>query len=202
MMKKEMSLGLLAVVIGVLWGGDPLIHQAAAQPSPPTAPRNQPSPPRGPTVGAKIEFGRRADADRLANQLVTEANTLCLQLHKNYQGNPGFRERYRDMYGILQETQRVRDEVRNGTHRAQRRENDKIATALHKLDRDFHAIEKDLGGWRAAPGSRDAVRLDLLLGQFESTLHDMMEDYGEKSRLPVAASPRPAVSSPVTPPRR
>ncbi|HWL09642.1 MAG TPA: hypothetical protein VNQ76_14625 [Planctomicrobium sp.] len=198
-----MSFWRFAAVIGVLWGGSPLIHQAMAQPGP-QAPRYQPqpSPGPGPAPVVRIEFGRRTDADRLANQLVTQANALCLQLHQNYQGNPGFREGYREMYDILQESQRIRDEVRNGTHRAPRRENDRIAASLHKMDRDFHAIERDLRGWRAAPGSRDAVRLDQLLGQFESTLHDMMEDYGEKSRLPVAASPRPPVSSPVPPARR
>jgi len=190
---------LFAATVGIAWGSCMLTAQAVAQPGPSTIPRNPvPSVP-GPVAGPKIEFGGRVNADRLAAQLVADANSICLQLDRSYQGNSNFRERYRDMYGILQDAQQVREQVKRGAHRGTRRDDDQIATSLHKMDRDFHRIERELLGWRAQPGARNVVRLDPLLSQFESNLHEMMEDYGVRSQ--VAAPGRP-VASPPSPPRR
>lgn len=207
---RKLSRSLVAA-LGISWGGSLLSNPVAAQPVPPRgvpvqpqpAPFRSPSPPpvsTSPSVSIRIEFGRRTHAERLTNQLVADANALCLQMDRNYKGNSNYNQRYREMYGLLQDAIQVRDQIRSGAHRGQRQENDRIAMALHKMDRELHGAERDLRGWRVTSGVRNATRLDSLVAQLESTLHSMMEDYGERSRISGANSYAPIPASP--PPRR
>ena len=68
----------------------------------------------------QLEFGGHSHVEDLSGRLATEANDLCLDMHYNYQQNPGFAETYREAYSLLDaakflyatENQADRDAVR------------------------------------------------------------------------------------------
>ena len=150
-----------------------------------------------PQVQLNITFGGRTHAERLANNLVTQANNICLQMDREFKGNRNYRETYRAMYTVLVDAKEIRDQVARGTHRKARRDDDEIATALHHMDREFHNIDAELRTWRADVGRQsrqDVAQLASLVDQFEETLHHMMDDYGVRTRRNVPqAQPRPQV---------
>jgi hypothetical protein len=134
----------------------------------------------------QYRFGERSHSEQLAADLVTQANNICVLMHNSFQRNPGYRETYRDMYDVLEDAQNIRAAVREGVHRGKRRSDDRIAKALHHMDDHFHRTERQIRNWRSTSGpygSNDSAALRRMLDDFENTLHHMMEDYGEKTRL-------------------
>jgi len=149
-------------------------------------------------VQLRITFGGRTHAERLANDLVTQANNICLQMDREFKGNRNYRETYRAMYSVLVDAREIRDQVARGTHRKARRDDDEIATALHHMDREFHNIDAVLRTWRPDVGRQsrqDVAHLASLVDQFEETLHHMMDDYGVRTRRNVP-QPQPLPGRP------
>jgi|GEM_PF-1510064 len=139
-----------------------------------------------PQAPVQYRFGARSHSEQLAADLVAQANDICVLMHNSFQRNPGFRETYREMYDVLQDAQNIRAAVREGVHRNPRRKDDRIASALHHMDEHYHYTERNIRGWRSGSGyhgSNDSAVLRQMLDNFEDTMHHMMEDYGEKTRL-------------------
>lgn len=138
------------------------------------------------TPRVAIVFGGRSRSDALARELVNQANAICHEMDQNYKSNRRFREIYREMYSVLEDAKQIRDQVNQGAHRLARRDDDRIAIALHHMDQHFHDIEADMKLWRPdrdVRTTREAMQLDRALDRFEETMHEMMEDYGVRSRL-------------------
>ncbi|MDA0284897.1 MAG: hypothetical protein O3B13_05230 [Planctomycetota bacterium] len=138
-------------------------------------------------------FGARHHVDTLADRLRREANTVCWEMHDNYQHERGFRETYREMYSVLQDAIHIHDLAHDDVHGRTNNE-DHIAQDLHDMDKLFHHIEEDIEHWssRNRYHSHDLIyRMERL----ETTLHHLMKDYGVRSNQP---APKP--SGPPTPP--
>jgi hypothetical protein len=133
----------------------------------------------------KITYGNRNYSDGLATDLVDGANYICNIMYDGYQRNRNFNEVYRDAYSLVSEAKQIRAAVKDGVYKNPRRDDDRITISLHILDRKFHELEKDLRSMRPDPNPRaprESAQLAQALDQFEDTLHDMMEDYGIKTR--------------------
>lgn len=139
-------------------------------------------------------FGARRHLDTLADRLRREANTICWEMYDNYQHEREFRATYREMYTVLEDSIHIHDLAHDAAHRGTDNE-DHIAEDLHEMDRLFHRIEDDIEHWSC--GNR-YHRHDLShkMERFETTLHDLMEDYGVRSKRP---APKPP--GPTTPPK-
>ena len=132
-------------------------------------------------------FGARRHVDTLADRLRREANTICWEMHDNYQHERGYRETYREMYTVLEDCLHIHDLAHDDAHRGTDNE-DHIAEDLHDLDRLFHHVEDDIEHW----SSRNRYHghdLAHKMERFEVTLHHLMNDYGVRSKRP---APKPA----------
>lgn len=141
---------------------------------------------------AQVVFGSRVQTEILSNRLSEQVNAICLEMYNNHQTNPRFQEMYREMYSVLQDTQRVRDLVRQGYHR-NRNADDRIERELYDMDRIVSNVEQELRSWRPVdrnPTDREVIPRQLSLVQ--STLRELMDDYGVRSqivRAPVVVEP-------------
>ena len=141
---------------------------------------------------AQVVFGSRVQTELLSNRLSEQVNTICVEMYNNHQTNPRFQEMYREMYSVLQDTQRVRDLVRQGYHR-NRNVDDRIERELYDMDRVVSNVEQELRSWRPvdrSPTDREVIPRQLNLVQ--STLRELMDDYGVRSqvvRTPVVVEP-------------
>lgn len=139
------------------FGGEDHPHDHASSPQP-----------------AQIAYGGFAHIDDLAAALEAQANDLCLELHYNYQHNPGFREAYRDAYGILTTAKFI-----HGSEHAGDRE--RLRAAVGELDGLFHHVQTGVAGWtghhhrRVGQGGLAAKLEDL-----QETLHHLMDDVGAR----------------------
>lgn len=124
---------------------------------------------------ARITYGGFSHIDDLAATLESQANDLCLELHYNYQHNPGFRETYREAYEILTTAKYI-----HGLEHAGNR--DKIRQAVGELDGLFHHVQSDVAGWTGhhhRPVGHGG--LTAKLEDVEETLHHLMDDVGVRS---------------------
>jgi len=149
-----------------------------------------------PSSSPRREFGGRSQTAKLAEDLVLQANFICVQMNKHYQGNRDYRNTYREMYGVLDDAKQIRDLIKVSSQRGPQRGEDKIEVALHHMDRQFHQIDAELRRWRPenvernTRGPKQDIQLAGLLDDFEDTLHGMMDDYGVRSRLDLGANSR------------
>lgn len=123
-------------------------------------------------VTRRITYGGFSHIDDLAIELEERMNTLCLELHYNYQHNPGFNETYREAYEMLTMAEYI-----HGQEHAGNRE--EIRRAVLDLDGLFHHVESDVAHWTSHHHRRIGHGgLMTKLGDVERTLHHLMEDVG------------------------
>jgi hypothetical protein len=128
-------------------------------------------------AGYRGEFGGYGHIDDLASQLEQEANLLCLEMHYNYQHNPGYRQTYREAYEILTTARYI-----HGLEHAGNR--DKIRESIVGLDALFHHVEDDVRHWtRHNHRYLGSGGLPAKLAAVEETLHHLMNDVGATSQF-------------------
>lgn len=133
-----------------------------------------------------IMYGDFSHIDDLAIELENRANALCLELHYNYQHNPGYGETYREAYEILTTAKYI-----HGLEHAGNR--DKIRQAVGELDRLFHHVQSDVVRWTGhhhRPVGHGG--LTAKLENIEETLHHFMDDVGAHP----SSTPRPEQAPP------
>jgi len=119
-----------------------------------------------------IEFGSFAHVDDLAGRLEDIANQFCLDLHYNYQHNPGFAETYGEAYQILQAAQWAHA-------REHQQDREGLARTLGPMDDLFHHVQQDVQGWQRIH-QRQVGALGIVdkMAQMESLIHHMMHEIG------------------------
>ena len=119
-----------------------------------------------------VQFGGYAHVDDLAARLETMTNEFCLDLHYNYQHNPGFAETYREAYQILELARYAHDEEHHGD-RAE------FARVLKEIDPLFHHVEEDVANW-SRNHRRQFGRLGIIdkMQNMEAVIHHLMWDIG------------------------
>ncbi len=126
----------------------------------------------GAHIPREIAFGGFSHIDDLAVELEQRANDLCLELHYNYQHNPGFRTVYREAYEILTTAKYI-----HGLEHAGNR--DKLRQAAGELDGLFHHVQGHVSDWT---GHRHRTvgygGLADKVAAVEETLHHLMDDVG------------------------
>lgn len=129
----------------------------------------------------EYRWGSRQYTAELTEDLVREANAICLELNRSYQNNRGYREVYRDAYALITDARHIQQLIREGALRNSRSSVDHIERDLRDTDRLFHNVERDVRAWvpdRRAPGRQDRDTLARLMADFDRTLNLLMTDYG------------------------
>lgn len=85
----------------------------------------------------QLEYGSFAQCSDLTGRLEAETNNLCLDLHYNYQANPGFAQLYREAYQIYQEAKHIHASEHVGNQ-------EEIRRRVSDIDRQFHHIQGKL----------------------------------------------------------
>lgn len=156
-------------------------------------------------------FGARNHVDDLAVLLMRQANSICLEMHRNYRHNPGYRETYREMYQVLQDAKHIHELVHDHYHhRDHRGERDHIASDLHEMDGLVHHVEEDIANWTPAHAHHDhfhhgavhgqGQNLQRLMHSFSETLHHLMTDYGVRSQIGQSGEAPPPDGDIIAPP--
>src|SRR5262245_40731648 len=65
-------------------------------------------PPRADTFGAKSHTAE------LAEEMRRQANSICVELDRNYRQNPRYREVYRDAYQLITDAKHIQELIGNG----------------------------------------------------------------------------------------
>ncbi|MGC1275447.1 MAG: hypothetical protein WBC44_17200 [Planctomycetaceae bacterium] len=129
----------------------------------------------GYATGYRGTYGGYSHVDDLAVQLEEQANLMCLEMHYNYQHNPGYRETYREAYEILTTAKYI-----HGLEHAGNR--DRIRQAVLELDPLFHHVQEDVRHWtRHDHRPLGGGSLKIKMVAVEETLHHLMNDVGAKS---------------------
>ncbi len=122
----------------------------------------------------QIQYGGFARCDDLSGRLETALNALCLDLHYNYQHNPGFAHVYREAYGVLQQARDIHSKQHQGDREFIRR-------TVGTLDEQFHHIQGEIAPWtRQAQrpiGTGDVVEKT---NAAEAVMHHLYYDVGIK----------------------
>ncbi len=119
-----------------------------------------------------VQFGGYSHVAELAHRLEDMTNEFCLDLHYNYQHNPGFAETYREAYQILELARYAHDEE----HQGDRAE---FARVLKEIDPLFHHVEEDVANW-TRNHRRQFGRLGIVdkMQNMEAVIHHLMWDIG------------------------
>lgn len=134
------------------------------------------------------DFGARRHLDTLSDELYSRANSICWEMHRNYDNNPGYKRAYGKAYEILQNAKRIRTVAHSD--RRYIRKDDTIERELYESDRIFHDLEGDVADWRPDSRRRGGDLRDDL-NQYERTLHHMMSDYGIRTKFNRQQAGRP-----------
>jgi hypothetical protein len=128
--------------------------------------------PATPIQPRAIEFGGFSHVDDLSGRLETLSNEFCLDLHYNYQHNPGFAETYREAYQILRAVKSAHANEHQGDKAA-------LARTLADLDPLFHHVEEDVKGW-SRDHHRQIGNLGIIdkMSQMEDLIHHLLHDVG------------------------
>ena len=158
-------------------------------------------------------YGGHSHLERMADQLWNAANAVCWEAHNNYQHERGFRETYREMYKLLQDSKHIKKLIHDSQYHPQPGLNDHIARDLHEVDELMHHIQDDVRRWHRDLHRHDDYHsghdhsvdrvyghgdIKEKLGRLEHTVHHLMEDYGVKSKM--APPPGPTGGSGDPPP--
>ncbi len=155
----------------------------------------------GPTVVQQQQlpepkFGAYAQVPRVAADLASFANNMCLTMHQRFQNQPSFTATYRVAYSVLRQSEAVRDLSGNFDTR------EEITKRLPIIDEDMHRVVAEISPWmnNQSAGASDAINaLKQDVGKVGGALHYLMVDVGvaHKDQDPATAA-RPA--QPVPPP--
>ncbi len=86
-------------------------------------------------VSSRTGYGNRASLDRLATDLSSQANSVCNLMHASYQNQQNFRELYREMYDVLEETRALRQQIASNPTPGRGRDNDRRFDDVRSNDR-------------------------------------------------------------------
>lgn len=112
----------------------PIVRVAA--PSFQTAQR----PPQVVQQPVQMQFGGYARFEDLSGRLETEVNRLCLDMHYNYQHNPGYAESYREAYSLLESARFVHAKEHQG-------DRDAIRHHVTQMDQAMHHVLEEIRPW-------------------------------------------------------
>ncbi len=127
-------------------------------------------------------FGSYSHIDDLTIQLSREANLLCLELHYNFQHNPGFSQTYREAYEILTTANYLHGLEHSGNR-------ERMRTTAIELDGLFHHVQGDVVAWTAHAHRQVGYGgLEGKLNAVENTLHHLMNDVGAASQAGAATT--------------
>lgn len=143
-------------------------------------------------------FGGYSHVDDLSSRLETLANSFCLDLHFNYQHNPGFAETYREAYQILTTAKYIHGSEHAGDREA-------IRETVGRLDNLFHHVVDDVRPWTRHTHREIGLQtFGGKINEMEALIHHLMYDVGVKPAHDEASAqaPPPATGtpSPVPPP--
>lgn len=140
-------------------------HYFTPAPAPDDARREAPVP---------LEFGAFEHYEKLAARLERMANALCLEMHRNYRSEDGFRQTYREAYQLLEGAKFIHDSA----HRDDRRALQESATRLDGL---FHHLQEHVQHWNLHQ-QRGPARLSMpaRMEELEALIHHLMFDLGVK----------------------
>jgi hypothetical protein len=138
---------------------------------------------------AIVEFGGFARYQDLSGRLETLSNELLVDLHHNYNHNPGFKETYREAYQLL--------EVAKYVHAADHnRDGAEMREKLAQMDPLFHHLQSDVQGWSRIHSKQvGTLGVAAKLEMIEATLHHLMHDVGVPENA--VAAPQPVKSQPL-----
>lgn len=145
-----------------------------------------------------LKFGSFQHHEQLAERLEAMANQLCLDLHYNYQHNPGYAEAYREAYKLLQAAKYLHGRDHQGDHGALQRSGNGI-------DELFHHVQGEVRGWRSG-NQRQVGQFSLAAKteEMEAVIHHLLFDIGVKPAhddLEAAPVPREEAPPPADEPR-
>ena len=137
----------------------------------------------------RINYGGFSHIDDIAIDLEQRANSLCLELHYNYQHNPGFNETYREAYEILTTAKYLHGLEHAGNH-------EKMRQVAGDLDGLFHHVERDVAHWTGHHHRHIGHGgLTAKLEDVEESLHHLMDDVGARPAGSGSESAPPALNS-------
>lgn len=136
----------------------------------------------------QLQFGGYARFEDLSGRLESEVNRLCLDMHYNYQHNPGFAEAYREAYALLESARFVH---------AKEHQNDRDAIRHHvtQMDQLMHHVLEEIRPW-----SRQHVRQIASGGVIEKSsaveaiLHHLCFDVGVEPHGDDEPAPAPGAA--------
>lgn len=157
-----------------------IVNSTPAQPQPLPEPR----------------FGAYAQVPRVADDLASFTNNLCLTMHRRFQNQPGFNGTYRIAYGVLQQAQFLRNLSSGSPNR------EELARRLPRIDDDMHRLTAEISSWigdQSGATADDIAALKQDVGQVGGALHYLMVDAGvaHKDQDPAVAARQ---SQPLPPP--
>lgn len=136
----------------------------------------------------QLQFGGHTHVADLSGRLAQEANYLCLDLHYNYQHNPGFSEVYREAYSLLDSARFLDAKEHQGDRDAVRHH----ITQIHEL---MHHVQGEIQQWSREPvrqiGSGGAVEK---ASSVEAIMHHLAYDVGVEQNGPDEQAPAPGTT--------
>ncbi|QDT57029.1 hypothetical protein Pan44_50940 [Caulifigura coniformis] len=149
-----------------------------------------------PPVQAPVQmaFGSFAHTDDLAGRLGADLNNFCLDLHYNYQNNPGYRETYREAYGLLQVAKQLHQQQHAGDRAS-------IVSQVSSIDQQFHHIQEDVSKFNRQPLRQIAMGGVVTKGEsIEALIHHLAYDVGVEPHAPEQAPAPLGAGTEVAPP--
>lgn len=164
-------------------------YYTAAPPAPPVVVVQQVPPPAPPRPVA-MEFGSFRHYEDLATRLEALMNQFCLDLHYNYQHNPGYAEAYREAYKLLQAAKYLHGKDHQGDHATLQRSGSGV-------DELFHHVQEEVRGWRSG-NQRQVGQFSLAAKteELEALIHHLLFDIGVKPAHDDEAAPAPLEEAP------
>lgn len=138
----------------------------------------------------QLKFGGFQLHEQLAERLESMANQYCLDLHYNYQHNPGYPETYREAYKLLQAAKYIHGRDHQGDHAM-------IQRSVNSIDELFHHVQGEVRGWRSG-NQRQVNQLSLAAKteELEALIHHLMFDIGVKPAHDDGPAPAPREEAP------
>ncbi|SFI19274.1 hypothetical protein [Planctomicrobium piriforme] len=146
--------------------------------------------PNSSTSPGQASPGPLSETDALAEQLMAQANALCLTMHAHYRHSTGYDDAYRDAYGLLTSARHLHELEHWQLNR------DKLVRVAQELDDDFHRFTNQIQGWHEAADfhqTKGIGRLATDLQAVEDTLHRFMSYVGVNPRSTVPTPPTPGL---------
>lgn len=185
---------LSPVVTQPFVSSQPVVAQQVITPPSTVIVNSAPAQAAAPSQLPEPKFGAYASVPRVAADLASFTNNLCLTMHKRFQNQPGFNATYRVAYSVLQQAQSIRDMSGNGAYR------EEITKRLPRIDEDMHRVVAEISPWVGDQSASPADAIALLkqdVAQVGGALHYLMVDVGvaHKDQDPVVAA-RPISPAP------